>query len=75
MKNLFNFLLGAILGAAIGSLIAMLFAPTSGSQLRSQIVDYRTNLENEVRQAAHQRRSELEAELQHLRSGGSLKLE
>lgn len=67
MKKIFNFLLGLAIGGVVGGALAILFAPSSGKQLRRQIADYTIKVSEEVKQAAQQRRTELEQELSRLR--------
>jgi gas vesicle protein len=69
MKKFGNFILGALLGGLIGSSLAMLFAPASGEKTREEIQRYFKNIQEEVNRAADEKRAELEAQLQSLRSG------
>lgn len=69
MRKFGNFILGAFLGGLIGSSLALLFAPTSGENARHEIVDYFTNIKEEVNRAADDKRAELVAQLDALRSG------
>ena len=50
-------------------MLATLYAPYSGLELRTRIKDYIQNVQDEVQQAGNERRLELEAELEKLRSG------
>ncbi|MEJ5240615.1 MAG: YtxH domain-containing protein [Anaerolineales bacterium] len=68
MRKIFAFLIGVFLGGLVGSTIALLLAPASGEQLRSQLRQRAQAVSEEVRQAAFQRRIELEKRLQELRS-------
>ena len=63
-----NFVVGALIGGIVGSVLATLYAPYSGVELRTRINDYIENVQDEVQQAGNQRRLELEAELERLRS-------
>jgi gas vesicle protein len=67
MRRFFSFLLGALIGGFIGAVLSILLAPSSGKTLRSQIVDHANKVCDEVKQAAVQRRSELEQELERMR--------
>jgi gas vesicle protein len=67
MRRFFGFLLGAMIGGVIGAGLSMLLAPSSGKALRSQIVGTANKVCDEVKQAAAQRRSELEQELERMR--------
>lgn len=69
MQKYWKFLLGAILGGIIGGSLALLFAPNSGEQTRRGIEDYFKNLQNEIQRAGEEKRAELEAQLDQLRSG------
>ena len=67
MERTFRFLAGALIGAIFGCIIAILITPSSGSELRSRITSNAARLKDEVRQAAVDKRSELEKELGDLR--------
>ena len=69
MRKYWKFLLGAILGGVVGGSLALLFAPSSGEQARHGIEDYFKNLQNEIQRAGEEKRVELEAQLNQLRSG------
>ena len=68
MSKSSNFLMGAIIGGVVGSVLAILYAPYSGVELRTRINDYVQNVQDEIQQAGNERRLELEAELEKLRS-------
>lgn len=70
MRKFGNFVLGAMIGGLIGSSLALLFAPTEGDKARHEIVDYFTHIKDEVNRAADEKRAELVAQLETLRSGG-----
>lgn len=70
MRKFENFVLGAFIGGVIGSSLAMLFAPSTGEKTRQEIVDYFKHIMQEVNRAADEKRSELVAQLESLRSGG-----
>jgi gas vesicle protein len=69
MRKFGNFIFGAFLGGLIGSTMALLFAPTAGENARREIVDYFTHIKEEVNRAADDKRAELVAQLDDLRSG------
>ena len=69
MRKFGNFIFGAFLGGLIGSSLALLFAPTTGENARHEIVDYFTHIKEEVNRAADDKRAELVAQLDALRSG------
>lgn len=68
MRRYIRFVFGAALGGIIGSTLAILLAPSSGEALRNKISDYFVQTRNEIKEAAVQRRSELEMELETLRA-------
>ncbi|HEX7974747.1 MAG TPA: YtxH domain-containing protein [Anaerolineales bacterium] len=68
MKGFFSFLSGALTGAVVGAALALLLAPDSGEDLRQQLQDRRDQIQVEVKQAAANRRAELEQQLAVLRS-------
>jgi gas vesicle protein len=67
MKKFFSFFVGAIMGGLVGSTVALLLAPSSGETLRSQIRERFIALQEELAQAASERRIELEEQLENLR--------
>ncbi len=67
MRRMFNFLLGAGIGALVGATIAVLLAPSSGDDLRAEVRARFGRFRNELREAASQRREELERQLQRMR--------
>ncbi len=75
MRKLGYFVFGSLIGGLIGAAIALLFTPAPGSELRTNIKTYTLKTVDEVRQAALQRRDELEQQLANLRTGASTKLE
>jgi len=68
MQRTFSFLAGALTGALVGATLAVLFAPVPGKTLRQDLQDRFNELRDEMQNAAADRRSELEAQLQSLRS-------
>ncbi len=69
MSKSSSWLFGAVLGGLIGSSLARLYAPFSGEELKAKICDYVQNVRYEVEQAGIEKRAELEAQLDELRSG------
>lgn len=69
MRKIIVALLGTMVGGLVGSSLALLFAPTSGAETRKQIGEYFGNFYQEVEHAALEKRQELEAQLETLRSG------
>ncbi len=68
MAKFRKFLLGAVLGAIAGAAVSILLTPSSGPRLREEIETYYRRTTDDIRMAALQRRSELELQLQDLRS-------
>ncbi len=67
MGRILNFLGGLLAGAVVGGVATLLLTPSSGKQIRTDITGYVEQLEREVRQAAKDKRSELENQLAALR--------
>jgi gas vesicle protein len=68
MRHILNFMAGATLGALIGASVVLLLTPTSGRDIRNQMRERALSIQSEVKQAAEQRRSELEKQLADLRA-------
>ncbi|RCK72488.1 MAG: hypothetical protein ANABAC_1836 [Anaerolineae bacterium] len=68
MRKFFNFFIGALLGGFLGATVALLLAPSSGEEIRMEMRERVRRLQDELRQAASQRRAELEEQLAALRS-------
>lgn len=64
MRKAIAFVFGAVMGGVLGGLAALLFAPYSGEELRSVVHQGIDNLQLEIKDAALQRRTELEEQLQ-----------
>lgn len=69
MRKVFSFLGGMMVGAFTGGLLALLLAPETGPELQQQIRDYVDQLVNEGKEAARQRRLELEQQLEAFKKG------
>jgi gas vesicle protein len=67
-NKVIGFLVGAALGVLVGGVTALLLAPASGNELRQQIRDRAQYVQDEVKNAAEQRRAELEKQLADLRA-------
>jgi gas vesicle protein len=63
MRNLLSILLGLVLGASVAVVLVAFFAPTSSQTLKANIRKGWDETMAEARQAAKDRRAELEAEL------------
>lgn len=75
MRKFGNFVFGALVGGLVGGILGALLAPASGEKTRQEISDYLRNIQTEVKRAADEKRAELEAQLQKLRSGGDVTIE
>lgn len=67
MNKFINFVAGATLGALVGASVAILLAPVSGEELQAQIKAQVEQIQLEVKNAATERRNELEEQLSTLR--------
>lgn len=67
MRQIIGFLAGAMCGAVVGAVAALLLAPASGIELRQQARTRVDELLAEGRQAAEDRRAELEGQLAALK--------
>lgn len=67
MRQMLSFMAGAMCGAVVGAAAALLFTPLSGLELREQARQRYQLLMEEGRQAATERRAELEAQLAALK--------
>ncbi len=61
--------MGVMIGGGLGALLALLLTPSSGEELRLEMRERVNRLQSELRQAAAERREELEKQLAALRSG------
>ncbi|MGB9641248.1 MAG: YtxH domain-containing protein [Anaerolineales bacterium] len=68
MRRFMNFFIGAIFGGVMGALLAIMLAPSSGEEIRLELRERVAKFQNELRQAAAQRRAELEEQLDALRN-------
>jgi gas vesicle protein len=64
MRKAMAFIFGAVLGGVLGGLTALLLAPYSGDEFRSVIQKGVQNIQIEVKEAAQQKRAELEDQMQ-----------
>jgi gas vesicle protein len=71
MRRMLSFLLGVAGGALVGATLAILLAPDSGENLRGDLRNRVKRFGDELQQAAHQRRAELENQLETLRRPGA----
>lgn len=68
MNRILSFFAGVVSGALVGATIAILLAPVSGEELRIQIQERSAYIQDEVKKAAAERRTELQEQLAALRS-------
>lgn len=73
MKKAFNFIFGAALGGVIGAATALLLAPSSGQEIRQDLENRLRNIQSEIKEAASERRIELERQLEELKTPSSKK--
>jgi len=71
MRKFLSFLGGTLMGALVGATLALLLTPNSGETLRAQIRERFAALQDELSQAATERRTELENYLANLRQSNS----
>ncbi|MEX1071334.1 MAG: YtxH domain-containing protein, partial [Anaerolineales bacterium] len=67
MKRVLSFVLGVTGGALVGATVAILLAPSSGDDLRTDLRSRFNRFGDELKDAAQQRRTELERQLSNLR--------
>jgi gas vesicle protein len=67
MRKLVGFIAGAMCGAVVGAVAALLLAPSSGNELRVNVRSRFDQVVTEGRQAAQDRRAELESQLAALK--------
>ncbi len=67
MRRLVGFIAGAMCGAIVGAVAALLLAPAPGVELRQNVRARLDEMLAEGRQAAADRRTELEAQLAALK--------
>lgn len=70
MRRFMNFVAGTMCGALVGTAVGLLLAPESGEELRNSAVERVVALRDEIRQAYETRKTQLEAELEALRTAG-----
>ncbi len=66
MRKAIAFTFGAVLGGILGGLAALLLAPYSGKELRSAIQQQVNDIQIEIKEAAQNKRAELEKQLEVL---------
>ncbi len=66
MRNILAFMAGAMCGAIVGAVAALMLAPMSGGEIREQALQRFDELVKEGKQAADERRAELEDQLRKM---------
>jgi len=69
MSKMNSWMMGAILGGFLGSALVLLYTPAKGSELKGKLQETVQKIRDEARQAGEEKRAELEAQLDALRSG------
>lgn len=67
MQRMVSFLSGLAMGALVGATLALVLTPSSGEELRVRVQERVSRLQDELKQAAADRRAELEQQLTLLR--------
>lgn len=67
MQRMVSFLSGLAMGALVGATLALVLTPSSGEELRVRVQERVSRLQDELKQAAADRRAELEQQLTILR--------
>ena len=62
MNKMFSFLAGTLCGALVGGVTALLLTPSSGTQLKSGVVERWETAKEEAATAKEETRQQLEAE-------------
>ena len=65
--RIMSFLAGTLAGAVVGATAALLLAPASGEELRTEARERYETIIDDARQAAAEKQSQLEAQLEALR--------
>jgi gas vesicle protein len=68
MYRFYRFFQGFLMGALLGGGLALLLTPYSGDQMRTEITSYYQKSLDDIKQAAEQRREEMQKQLDALRS-------
>jgi len=69
MNKFLSFLAGVLSGAVIGATVALLLAPSSGDQLRDDMVHRWEEALNEARLAMEETRRDLQAQFEMMQQG------
>jgi gas vesicle protein len=69
MNKFFGFLAGAMCGAIVGSVTALLLTPASGNELRTEAVNRWEEAKRQGRLAMEEKKRELNAQFEQMKSG------
>ena len=69
MNKILSFMAGALCGAVVGATAALLLAPSSGEELRGDMVHRWEDALNEARQAMEDTRRDLQAQFEMMQQG------
>jgi gas vesicle protein len=69
MNKILSFMAGALCGAVVGATVALLMAPSSGEDLRGEMVHRWEDALNEARQAMEDTRRDLQAQFEMMQQG------
>lgn len=75
MRKVASFLTGVFAGAVVGAVTAVLLAPSSGQELQDRVRTRVQELVEDGKRSAAIRRSELEAQLEAFKRGGSVTID
>ncbi|MFN2221027.1 MAG: YtxH domain-containing protein [Chloroflexota bacterium] len=69
MNKILSFIAGSMCGAVVGATIALLLAPSSGEELRGEMVNRWEEALNEARLAMEETRRDLQAQFEMMQQG------
>lgn len=69
MNKILSFVAGSLCGAVVGATVALLLAPSSGEELRGDMVSRWEEALNEARLAMEETRRDLQAQFEMMQQG------
>ena len=69
MNKILSFIAGSFCGAVVGATVALLLAPSSGEELRGEMVHRWEDALNEARLAMEETRRDLQAQFEAMQQG------